>query len=116
MAISNFWKFKFSNVQKAIHKNVPLQNLPAYSKQYNTVVYFLYFFSENYNHYLETIGHSIGAGACVNVRRENTTPRITRKTPLFRFLPGETSDEKEEQRDFIFLVIEDIVSRVLICN
>ena len=47
------------------------------------------------------------------MRRENTAPRITKVTPLFRFLPGDTIEEKEEQRDFVFLVIEDIVSFII---
>jgi hypothetical protein len=66
--------------------------------------------SKMYNNYLKVIDFSIGAGACANVKRENRVPLINVKSRAFNFLPGETNDEKEEERDFLFLVIEDIVN------
>ena len=78
-------------------------------------------FSGNYNYYLKVIDYSIGAGACANVQRKNAVPKMVDTMPLFRFLPGEA----DEQRDYLFLVIQDIVSiicydgdthqRVLLC-
>ena len=68
------------------------------------------FFSENYNKYLKVIGYSIGAGACANVQRKNAVPIMSDTMPVFRFLPGEAKDGTEEERDYLFLVIEDIVS------
>ena len=62
-----------------------------------------------YNKYIEEIGGSIGAGACANIRRQNNMPRLTKETPIFRLLPGVTSHQQEEERDFLFLVIDDIV-------
>ena len=70
-------------------------------------------FSENYNCYLKVINYSIGAGACANVQRKNAVPKMVDTMPLFRFLPGEAKDETDEQRDYLFLVIQDIVS--IIC-
>ena len=64
---------------------------------------------EKYNIYLEVIGFSIGAGACANVQRKNAVPKMVDTTPVFRFLPGGATDEQEEQ-DYLFLVIQDIVS------
>ena len=46
------------------------------------------------------------------MKRENPVPLINEQSFVFQFLPGETISEKEEQRDFLFLVIEDIVSLV----
>lgn len=59
---------------------------------------------------MKVIDYAVGAGACANVQRKNAVPLINSKSAVFRFLPGETSDEKEEQRDYLLLVIEDIVS------
>ena len=65
---------------------------------------------EKYNEYLKVIDYSIGAGACANIQRTNEMPLIKNKAPAFRFLPGGINDETEEQRDYLFLVIKDIVS------
>ena len=35
--------------------------------------------------------------------------------PLFRFLPGEAKDETDEQRDYLFLVIQDIIIVSILC-
>ena len=56
------------------------------------------------------IDFSIGAGACANLQRKNAVPLMNDAVPVFRFLPGGTNDETEEERDFLFLVIQDIVS------
>ena len=56
------------------------------------------------------IDFSIGAGACANLQRKNAVPLMNDAVPVFRFLPGGTNDEIEEERDFLFLVIQDIVS------
>ena len=41
-----------------------------------------------YNAYVETIGHAIGAGACVAVRRGNKLYTIADDMPLLHFLSG----------------------------
>lgn len=56
------------------------------------------------------IDYSIGAGACANVQRKNAVPTMIDTMPVFRFLPGEVKDGTEDERDYLFLVIEDIVS------
>lgn len=48
--------------------------------------------------------------ACGDAKKEKSIPIINEASPLLHFLPRESSDEKDEQRDFLFLVIEDIVS------
>lgn len=75
---------------------------------------FILLYAEHYNNYLKVIDFSIGAGACANFQRKNDVPQINGETPVFRFLPGETADEKEDQRDYLLLVIEDIVNPMMI--
>ena len=41
-----------------------------------------------YNAYVEAIGHAIGAGACVAVRRGNKVYTIADDMPLLHFLSG----------------------------
>ena len=41
-----------------------------------------------YNAYVDTIGHAIGAGACVAVRRGNKVYTIADDMPLLHFLSG----------------------------
>ena len=80
-------------------------------------------FSEAYNRYIEVIGRSIGAGACANAKRENRVPEIKVDTPVFRLLSSGDNDD-ESELDFLYLVINDIVSvnivlyqsEVLLCS
>ena len=65
-------------------------------------------FAESYNHYVETIGYVIHAEACDDINREKNVFCINGETPLFDIISEQTTEA--EGRDFLFLVIEDIVS------
>ena len=52
------------------------------------------------------IGGSIGAGACANVNRSAKICKISDDTTMLNFLSGEV----EGANDWLFIVIEDIVS------
>ena len=66
-----------------------------------------FFLIEAYNHYIEVIGHSIGAGACANTKRENRVPEIKEDTPILRLLSW--GDDNDYELDYLYLVINDIV-------
>ncbi len=57
---------------------------------------------------MDVIAHSIGAGACANVRRHGRSFHIEDGTKLLYFL----SDKEEEgtDNDWLYIVIADIVS------
>lgn len=68
-------------------------------------------FAESYNHYVETIGYVVRANACGDINIENNVLCISGNTPLFHILPKQTTEE--EGRDFLFVVIENIVSVIV---
>jgi len=58
---------------------------------------------------VEVIGGSIGAGACANVNRNAKVYKIDDDTKMLHFL----SEKDGEDNDWLFIVIEDIVSNVI---
>ena len=54
------------------------------------------------------IGGSIGAGACANVKRNAKIYKIDDDTKMLHLL----SEREGEGNDWLFIVIEDIVSNV----
>ena len=64
---------------------------------------------DGYNKYAEVTGHSIGAGACANNRREGALLQIQDDTKLMHFLSVEAEDQWEGS-DLLRVVIHDIVS------
>lgn len=60
-----------------------------------------------YNNYVDVIGHSIGAGACANVRRQGKMYHIEDDTKLIHFL---SEEEEGTANDWLYIVIADIVS------
>ena len=60
-----------------------------------------------YNTYVKVVGHSIGGGACGNARRGGKVLQIDDRTKLLHFL---SSSDEEEGNDWLYLVIDDIVS------
>uniref|UniRef100_A0A1X7SW27 Uncharacterized protein n=1 Tax=Amphimedon queenslandica TaxID=400682 RepID=A0A1X7SW27_AMPQE len=95
MGICSAVKYASEKYSKDVEKN--------YTKLFERV-------QNDYNEYLKVIDFSIGAGACANVQRKNEVPLMNDAVKVFRFLPGGTSDETEEQTDYLFLVIQDIVN------
>jgi len=61
---------------------------------------------DGYNKYVEVIGGSIGAGACANVKRNAKIYKINDDTKMLHFL----SEKDGEDNDWLFIVIEDIVT------
>ncbi len=57
---------------------------------------------------MEVIAHSIGAGACANVRRQGRIFHIEDGTKLLHFLSEEEVDGTDN--DWLYIVIADIVS------
>jgi len=55
------------------------------------------------------VGGSIGAGACANVKRNAKIYKIDDDTEMLHFL----SKKDGEGNDWLFIVIEDIVSSVI---
>ena len=64
---------------------------------------------DGYNRYVEVIGGSIGAGACANVNRSAKVYKINDDTKMLHFL---SEEEVGGDNDWLFIVIEDIVSSV----
>ncbi|XP_019860430.1 PREDICTED: uncharacterized protein LOC109588753 [Amphimedon queenslandica] len=95
MGICSAVKYASEKYSKDVEKN--------YTKLFERV-------QNDYNEYLKVIDFSIGAGACANVQRKNEVPLMNDAVFVFRFLPGGTSVETEEERDYLFLVIQDIVN------
>ena len=67
---------------------------------------------DGYNKYVEVVGHSIGIEACANVRRDGKIYHIKNNTKLLHFLSD--TDSEEEENDWLYVVIADIVSYVQI--
>ena len=73
-------------------------------------------FLDDYNEYIDCIGHHIGAGACANVKREGVIFHLTHETKLVHMLsvdrvPSSTDDDDEVSANgWLLLVILDIVS------
>ena len=55
------------------------------------------------------IGGSIGAGACANVKRNAKIYKIDDDTKMLHLL----SEKDGEDNDWLFIVIEDIVSSII---
>ena len=55
------------------------------------------------------VGGSIGAGACANVKRNAKIYKIDDDTKMLHLL----SEKEGEGNDWLFIVIEDIVSNVV---
>ncbi len=66
-----------------------------------------------YNKYVEVVGHSIGAGACANVRRQGRIYHIEDDTCLLQFL---SEEEEGTDNDWLYVVIADIVSPTIHMN
>eukprot|EP00731_Ephydatia_muelleri_P026790 Em0018g890a len=80
-----------------------------YSKDFGKHVKELYeMVKVGYNAYVETIGHAIGAGACVAVRRGNKLYTIADDMPLLHFLSD--TPEEEEGNDWLYIVMADIIN------
>ena len=62
---------------------------------------------------MEVVGSSIGAGACANVRRSGKIYKIDDATKMLHFLSEE--NDVEGTNDWLYTVIEDIVSIVEEC-
>ena len=56
---------------------------------------------------MEVVGGSIGAGACANVNRNAKVYKIDDDTKMLHFL---SEEEPGGANDWLFIVIEDIVS------
>ena len=78
----------------------------VYSQDYSYMCYLLH--PDGYNKYVEVIGGSIGAGACANVNRNAKIYKINDDTKMLHLL----SEEPGGDNDWLFIVIEDIVSIV----
>lgn len=65
-------------------------------------------FTEKYKKYVSAVGGRVGAGACAQVTRDNHLKEITDEAKLFLYLSTEESEKW--QGDWLFLVINDIVS------
>lgn len=57
---------------------------------------------------MEVIGHTIGAGACANVKRKGKIYCIEDGTKLLHFLS--VTNVEGEEHDWLHIVIADIVS------
>ena len=74
-------------------------------------------FLAGYNEYIDCIGHHIGAGACVNVKREGVIFHLTHETKLAHMLSvdrvaSSTDGDEVSANGWLLLVILDIVSSV----